>query len=98
MWLGWDKSKGIITDKNLSQVYSTYDSKSDSIIRNKIPMEEIESKWVHKSINTNREKDSTDETDHEESLVIENLFTNELSSLKIFNFDKNPLNRIDTTC
>ena len=42
-------------------------------------MEESESENVHKSINTNKEKDTIDETEHEEPLVTDNPGTNEPS-------------------
>ena len=57
------KSKGIIADKHLSQVCSTYKSISESVIINESSTKGIESERVHKSININKEKGAIDETE-----------------------------------
>ena len=54
------KLKGIILDKNLSQVCSTDERKSERFIVHEKSTEENESESVHKSINTNNEKYTID--------------------------------------
>ena len=54
--MGYSKSKGIITDENLSQVCSADKRESEIITVNEISMEDSESESVHKSINTNKGK------------------------------------------
>ena len=71
------KSKGIITDKNLSQVCSTDKSESEIVIINESSTDDSESEIVQKSINT------TDETYHEETLVTDNPVINDP---RYFNF------------
>ena len=60
------KSKEVLADKHLSQVYSTDEGESENVIFNENSTEERESESVHESINTNKEKDPIDETEHEE--------------------------------
>ena len=60
--------------------------------------EESESESVHKSINKNKEKDTFDETEHEEPLVTDNPVINDLRYFNLFECGKNILNRIDATC
>ena len=50
------ESKGIIADKNLLQVCSTGERKSEIVIINGSSKEESKSESVHKIINTNKEK------------------------------------------
>ena len=54
------ESKGFIADENLSQVCSTYESESESVIVDEISTEESESVSVQKSINTNNEEYAID--------------------------------------
>ena len=54
-------------------------------------------KRVNKSINTKQEKDTIDETEHEETLVTNNLVINEPRYVKLFECGRNILNRIDAT-
>ena len=49
------ESKEIIVDENLSQIYSTEESRSESAIVDESSTEESEPESVHKSINTNKE-------------------------------------------
>ena len=70
------KSKGIIADKNSSQVCYTDGSKSEIIIVDESYTEESESEIVHKSISINKEKDVIDKTEDEEPLVTDNLVIN----------------------
>ena len=81
-----DKSKwkGIITCEKWSQVYSTDKVESESVITDESSMDESESESVRKIINTNEEKYSIDETEHEEPLCIDNLVTNEPSYFNLF--------------
>ena len=44
------------------QVFSTYESESESLIVDGSSRDESESESVHKSINTEKEKDEIDET------------------------------------
>ena len=53
---------------------------------------------IHKSINTNKVKDATDETDYEEPSVIDNPVINEPSYFNPFECGKNFLNDFDATC
>ena len=48
------ESKGIITEKNLSQVCSTEKRESESVIINEISTEKSESESVQKIINKNK--------------------------------------------
>ena len=73
-------------------------SESESVIVNENYMVESESESVHKSINTNKEKDAIDETDHEEPSVTDNPFINEPIYFNLFECVKNILNRLDATC
>ena len=91
------ESKGVITDKKLSQVCSTDGSESEIVIFNESYMEESESKSVHKSINTNELKDAIDETDDEEPSVTDNPVINDPGYLNLFNCGKNVLNNLDFT-
>ena len=61
-------------------------------------MEDRESENFHKSINTNKEKDTIDDTEHEETLVTYNTVVKEPIYYNLFECDKNLLNRLDTTC
>ena len=61
-------------------------------------MEESESENVHKSINTNKEKDAIDETEHGEPLVKDNPVINEPRYFNLFKCSKNLLNRLDVAC
>ena len=56
------KSKDIIADENLSQVCYTERNKSEIIIVNESSTDESESEIIHKSTNTNKEKNEIDET------------------------------------
>ena len=60
--LNESESKGTIANENLLQVCSTYKSKSESVIVNESSTNKSESESVHKIINTNKEKDTIDET------------------------------------
>ena len=66
------ESKGIITDKKLSQVCSMDKRKLESVIFDESSMKESESEIIHKSINTNKEKYAIDETEDEKPLVTDN--------------------------
>ena len=89
------KSKGIITDKNLSQVCSTDKSESEIGIFDESSTEESKSKRVHKSINKNKEKYVIDEKKDEEPSVIDNPVINEPIYFNLFGCGINPLNKID---
>ena len=89
------KSKGIITDKNLSQVCSTDKSESEIGIVDEISTEESKSKRVHKSINKNKEKYVIDEKKDEEPSVTDNPVINEPIYFNLFGCGINPLNKID---
>ena len=78
------ESKGIIADENLSQVFSIDKSESESFIVDESSMEEIKLESVHKSINTNKEKYTVDETEQKETLVTYNPVINELSYFNLF--------------
>ena len=78
------KSKGIISDKNLSHVCSTEKIESESGIVDEISLEDSESESIHKSLNTNKEKDAIDETDHKKPLIIDNSVINEPSYFNPF--------------
>ena len=73
------KSKQIIADNILSQVYSTDESKSESVIVHESFTEEIKSESVHKIINTNKGKDAIHETDYKEPSFTDNPVRNEPS-------------------
>ena len=75
-------------------VCSTGERESESIVVDESFTEEIESESVHKSINTNKEKDASDEIDHEKPSVTYNLVINGPSYFKLLGCDKNLLKRI----
>ena len=52
---------------------------------------------VHKRINTNKEKDTIDETEHEEPLVTDNPVINDTRYFNLFKCGKNILNMLDAT-
>ena len=97
-YLDNNESKGIIADKNLSQVCSTDKSKSESAIVNEISTEEGESESVRKSINTNNEKDAIDKTKDEEPSVADNPVVDETIYFNLFKCGKNFLDKRDATC
>ena len=72
------ESKGIIVDRDLSQVYSMDESESENVIVDKSSTEESESESVQKIITTNKEKNTIDETQDEEPSVRDNSVINEL--------------------
>ena len=92
------ESKGITVEENSSQVYSTDERKSESLIADEISTEKNDSESVHKSINTNKEKYAIYETEHEEPLVTDNLFINEPRYFNLFKCGKNLLNNLDDRC
>ena len=59
-------------DENLSQVYSTDEGESESVIFNESSTEKSESESVQKI--KNEEKYAIDEIEHEEPLVTDDLF------------------------
>ena len=61
-------------------------------------MEGRESENVHKSINTNKEKDTIDETEHEERLFTYNTVVKDPRYYNLFECSKNLMNRLDATC
>ena len=83
-------------NKNLSQVYSTYEYKSKIIIVDESSMEESESECVYKIVN--KEKDAKNEADHEEPTVTDVPFVKEPGYFNIFKFGKNILKKIDAAC
>ena len=82
------KSKDILSNENLLQVYSTDEGKSESVIIDESFMKESESENLHKSINTNEEKYAIDETEHEQPLVTYNPVSNEPSYINLFECSK----------
>ena len=92
------KSKGIIEDKNLSQVCSTDKIEPGSIQKNESCKEERESESVQKSINTNKEKYAIDETEDDEILVTDNPVINEPRYFNLFLCGEIFLNNLDATC
>ena len=92
------KSKGIITDKNIQQVCSTYKSEKERVIVNESSTDESESKIVHKGINTNKVKYEIDETEDEEPLVTDNQDINEPSYFNLFQCGKKILKNLDSVC
>ena len=72
-------------------------SKSESVIINENSTEENESESAHKSINKNKEKDSIDKTEDEETLVTDIPIINEPSYVNLFECGKNFLNKLDAT-
>ena len=77
------------------QVCSKEDSKSESVIANEISTEESESERVHKSINKNKEKDLTDEAEHEEILATDNPVINDSIYFNLSECGKDILNKHD---
>ena len=80
------------------QVCSTSERKSESVISDEISTEENGSESFHKSINTNKDRDTIDETEHEGHLVTDNPVINDPIYLNLFKCGKNILNRLDATC
>ena len=66
-----------------------------SVIFNESSIDESESEIFHKSINTNKEKDTIYETEDEETLVTDNPVINEPRYFNIFECGKNLLNKLD---
>ena len=83
-------------DETLSQVCSTNENESKSIIHDEISTEESVSWRVQKSINEN--KYAKNEEEHEENLVTDNPVVKETIYFNIFECGKNILNRIEATC
>ena len=92
------KSKQFPADKNVSRIYSQDQVESEIVVVDEISMEGRESENVHKSINTNKEKDTIDETEHEEPLVTDNPVINDTRYFNLFKCGKNILNKIDRMC
>ena len=95
--LDQSKSKQIPAVKNLSQVCSTEKDEPESIIVDESFTEEREPENAHKSINRNEEKYAIDETEHDETSLIDSPVINELSYFNLFECGKNILNRLDAT-
>ena len=67
------KSKELLADKHLLQVYYTDEGKPESVIADKLYTEESKLKSVHEIIN--EEKYAIDEAEHEEPPVTDNQFS-----------------------
>ena len=80
------------------QVFSTYESESESLIVDGSSTDESESESVHKSINTEKEKDEIDETEDEEPPETDNPVINDTIYFNLFEWSKHTLNRLDATC
>ena len=92
------KSKRIIVDEKLSQVYSTDEGELERVIFNESSMEQSEPESVHKSINTNKEKYAIDKTEDEEPSVTYNPVIIEPRYFNLFECGKKFLNNLDATC
>ena len=89
------KSKRTKADKSKLNVCSTDKSESKSVIVNESSTEESGSEIVHQSINTNKEKYTIDETEHDEPLVTDNLVINDMSYLNLFECNREIFYMID---
>ena len=78
------KSKGIIADKNSSQVCYTDKIESESVIVDESSTEESKSESINKIINKNKEKYAIEETEYEEPLVTDNPVINDPSYFNQF--------------
>ena len=95
--LGERKSKEVLAEKNLSQVWSTVEGESESVIVDESSTEERESEIVHKIIDTNEVKYAIYETENEEPSVTYNPVINDLRYFNPLEFGKNILNRLGAT-
>ena len=82
-------------DKNSSQVCSTDEDKSKSIIVDEISTEEIKSECVQKSVD--KEKDANNEARHEEPSITYNSVVKDPRYFNIFKCGQNLLNKLDAT-
>ena len=90
------ESEEFLVEKTLSQVCSTVEDESKSIIDDEIYTEESESECVHKNVSI--EKDANNEAEYEEPMVtFDPIVFKEPIYFNIFKCGKNILNRLDTT-